>query len=385
MAVPASEQAGVPGANTLVIKRGGVYSGTFRSTNPDKPCIRIDTNEPVVLRYCRLEGTGLLIDARNGGARLTVQHCTGVALAPTDDNAAPGRFLEANSATSLAVTNCEMRQTGGIVVYKWQGNGSASQTLRILRNKVHNITGRYRNGGGRKSHFMLLNGVLQVANVEIAWNQVLNEPDRSMVEDNINIYNSSGTSASPIRIHNNFIRGAYPVPATAETFTGSGVTTDGDGSSPLTCTANVEAYQNQVVSTCNAAMNIAAGHHVRYHHNRMVSSSQLPDGRTLKATYAATSVFNAYNKPRSVFFANKIENNTIGFAKSGYQVPFANRHDLSTGHCPTCIGNTHMPNPITLETEQQEWRLWLQKLSRAGVEIGPRPKAKALAVRAKRV
>ncbi|UYZ60801.1 hypothetical protein [Hymenobacter latericus] len=381
LAVPASEKAGVPGAETLVIKRGGTYTGTFRSTSPDKPCVRIDTDEPVVLRQCRLEGPGLLIDARNGGARLTVQNCIGVALAPTNDDEAPGRFLEINDATSLAVTNCELRQTSGIVVYKWQGNGSAGQTLRILRNKVYNITGRYRNGGGRKAHFVLLNQVLRVPNVEIAWNQVINEPDQSMVEDNINIHNSSGTPTSPIRIHNNFIRGAYPVPATADTFTGSGITTDGDGSSPLTCTAYVEAFQNQVVSTCNAAMNIAAGHHVRYYRNRMVSSSQLPDGRALRATYAATSVYNAYNKPRSVFFANKVDNNIIGFAKRGYNVPFANRHDLSTGHCPTCFANTHLPNPITLATENREWQIWLDKLSRSGTKVGPQTTAKPPALR----
>ncbi|WP_149867159.1 hypothetical protein [Solirubrum puertoriconensis] len=371
LVVPASEQAGTPGTETLIIKRGGIYTGTYRSNNPNKPCIRIDTDEPVVLRRCRLEGAGLLIDARNGGARLTVQNCVGVALAPTEENQAPGRFLEVNDGNSVTVANCELRQTGGIVVYKWQGNGSANQTLRILRNRTFNITGRYRNGGGSKTHFVLLNQVRAVPNVEIAWNQVINEPDRSMVEDNINIYNSSGTAKSPIRIHNNYIQGAYPVPATADSFTGSGITTDGDGSTPLTCTAYVEAYDNQVVSTCNAAMNIAAGHHIRYSNNRMVSSSRLRDGRELKATYAATSVFNAYDKPRSVFFANKIEKNVIGFAKNGYKVPMANRHDLSTGHCSTCVANIHLPNPITLQSEAHEWRRWQQKITKSRIKVGP--------------
>ena len=58
-----------------------------------------------------------------------------------------------------------------------------------------------------------LDKVRHLAGVEIAWNEVINEPGNSAVEDNISIYLSSGTPQSPIRIHDNFIRGAFPISA----------------------------------------------------------------------------------------------------------------------------------------------------------------------------
>src|SRR6185436_7803111 len=50
-----------------------------------------------------------------------------------------------------------------------------------------------------------------ISSVEIAWNQVINEPGNSRVEDTISVYKSSGTSASPIQIHDNYLQGAYTI------------------------------------------------------------------------------------------------------------------------------------------------------------------------------
>jgi hypothetical protein len=360
-------------SDTLVIRHGGTYSGTYRSTDSGTPCIRILTTEPVILDSCRLEGPGHLIDCQMPGARLTVRRCTGRGLPPTQDQTARGRFLNVREARSVRVEQCRLEHTTGIYVEGWTGNGSASETLTILDNTVRNIDGRYRNGGGLTAGFVGLNQVRGVAGIEIAWNEVLNEPDQSMVEDNINIYNSSGTPASPIRIHDNYVQGAYPYPAGSPKFSGTGMTTDGDGSSALTTTAYVEAYHNQFVSTCNAAMNIAAGHHIRYHHNRLITSGQFTSGKPIPATYAATSIFNAYEKPPTVFFANSVEHNVIAYVKPGYRVPYPDRHDLSTGNCLTCLHNVHLPNPVTLATEHQEWISWQEKQRQRQASL-PRPK-----------
>src|SRR5690349_377900 len=47
----------------LVIRHGGVYTGTFYSSDETRPCVRILTTEPVVLRNSYLQGTGHLIEA----------------------------------------------------------------------------------------------------------------------------------------------------------------------------------------------------------------------------------------------------------------------------------------------------------------------------------
>ncbi|GAA4380806.1 hypothetical protein [Hymenobacter koreensis] len=355
----------------LVIRRGGTYSGTFSSLNSSVPCVRIKTTEPVVLNNCVLKGAGDLIVAESG-ADLVVRNCRAYGLVPSEDNRARGRFLSIVDARRLLIERNYLDHTTGIVVYRWSGDGSARQTLTVRHNQVRNIDGRHRNGGADATpSFLGLNQVRGVANIDISYNEVVNEPNQCSTGDVVNFYNSSGTAQSPMRFHNNYVQGAYPYPANGPRYTGSGMTTDGDGESALTTTAYLDAYQNQFVSTCNAAMNIAAGHHIRYHHNRMVTSALLPDGTPLKAVYAATSIFNFYKKPSTVFFANRIDHNVIGYRNPGYQLPLPERHDLSFENCTPCEENTHLPNPITLDTERAEWVMWQRKLQRKALQVGP--------------
>ena len=355
----------------LVIEHGGTYSGTYTSTSSQTPCVRVRTTEPVVLRGCVLRGPGALVEADDGGADLTIVNCQGQGLPPTADQTAPGRFLHASNPVSIRLEHNYFEHTAGIYIYQWQNSDLPGQTLTVRYNKVREIDGRYRNGGGTTANFLQLNQVHGLNEAEIAWNEVINSPNGSLVEDVINVYNSSGLRRSPLRIHHNYIRGAYPVPATAASFSGSGITTDGDASSVLTATAYVEAYENQIISTCNAAMNIAAGHNNHFHDNRLVTSGLLPDSTRLNATYAATAIFNYYKKPATVFHDNRMTDNTIGYVKWGANSPLPDRYDLSAKACSTCTGTTHLPNPITLQTEAQEWPLWQQRQRQHGVVVGP--------------
>ncbi|HEX8349151.1 MAG TPA: glycosyl hydrolase [Hymenobacter sp.] len=358
----------------IVIREGGTYTGNYRSLNSSVPCILVVTNAPVILENCTIAGAGDLIQA-SGGSNLTVRKCRGYGLTPSENNRPRGRFVDAYQSKQLVVEHNYLEHTTGILANRWSGDGSAQQTLTIRYNQGLNCDGRFRNGGKEHRSFVQLNTVQNLAGIDISFNEFRNEPNQSAVEDNINFYNSSGTAQSPARVHDNFVQGAYPFPATDNHFTGTGITTDGDGISFATTTAYLEAYDNQFVSICNAAMNIAAGHDVFYHDNRIITSGLLPDGSRLNATYAAVSIFNGYQKPTSVFFGNKIENNTIGYVKSGYNFPYTDRHDQDVatgGNIMPTTGNHHLPNaPITLQTEQNEWSLWQQKLQKEQVYVGP--------------
>ncbi|TPG65567.1 Ig-like domain-containing protein [Hymenobacter nivis] len=367
--VSAQAQA-VSYSDPIVITKGGTYTGNYRSTDSGQPAVLVNTNDPVVLDGCNLAGAGNLIQAGQG-ADLTVRNCRGQGLAPSVDNQAPGRFLDSYRAQRLVVEHNELVQTSGIVVNRWGGTGASGQTLTVRYNRVRNIDGRWRNGGSTRSSFLILNTVQRLAGVDVSYNEVVNAPNQSLVEDNINLYNSSGTASSPLRVHDNFVRGAYPFPATDGQFTGTGLTTDGDAGALDGAAGYIEADHNQFVSTCNAAMNIAAGHDVYYHDNRLVNSGLLPDGSRLTATYAATAVFNYYQQLVSLFFNNRIQNNTIGFVRWGANNPYPDRQDLSPGNCATCTGTVHLPNPVTLATEDNEATLWAQKLQQAGVVLGP--------------
>ncbi|WP_188813205.1 T9SS type A sorting domain-containing protein [Hymenobacter cavernae] len=358
----------------IMITQGGTYTGNYRSLSSSVPCVVIVTNEPVILENCTLVGAGDLIQA-TGGSNLTVRKCRGYGLEPTEDNRPRGRFVDAYQAKQLVVEHNYLEHTTGILANRWSGDGSAQQTLTVRYNQGLNCDGRFRNGGKEHRSFVQLNTVQNLAGIDVSFNEFRNEPNESAVEDNINFYNSSGTAGSPARVHDNYVQGAYPYPATDSHFTGTGMTTDGDGTTSATTTAYLEAYNNQFVSICNAGMNIAAGHDVSYHDNRIITSGLLPDGTRLNATYAAASIFNGYGKPGSVFFGNKIENNTIGYVKSGYNFPYTDRHDqdvVTGGNLMPMIGNNHLPNtPITIQTEQNEWSLWQQKLQQQQLYVGP--------------
>jgi len=373
--VPAIAQAqNVPNVTyqgPITITQGGTYTGNYRSTDSATPAVTIATSAPVTLQGCVLVGPGDLIQANGTPGDITVLNSQAFGTTPTQDNRYRGRFIAATNARNIRAENNYLEHTTGFTIYQFSGDGSASQTVRILRNKVLDIDGRTRNGGTLGANFLGLNTVRSIANIEIAWNQVINEPNLSSVEDNINLYNSGGTAQSPARVHDNYVQGAYPYPANATSFSGTGMTTDGDGVASANLTAAfVNAYNNQFISTCNAGMNIAAGHDISYYNNRIVTSALLSDGTALRAVYAGTAVFNGNQAPASIFYNNTIHDNTIGYRSPGYSSPYADRQDESNGACSTCTNTTHLPNPITQNTEQNEFTLWQQKLTQNGIVPG---------------
>ena len=151
--------------------------------------------------------------------------------------------------------NNYMEGTSGIYLYDYRGNGSDSQTVKVVRNKALNIDGRYSDGnGGYQSgpgdhyavQFFQINGAWNLSGAEVAWNEVINEPGKSRVEDNVSIFSSSGTATSPFQIHNNYIQGAYPAdPYNDADYSGGGIMLSDVGAS------YIRAFGNQIVSTAN--------------------------------------------------------------------------------------------------------------------------------------
>ncbi|RZK29857.1 MAG: glycosyl hydrolase, partial [Hymenobacter sp.] len=170
-------------AAPIVITKGGTYTGNYQSLSSGTPCVRIATNDPVILDGCTFSGAGNLIEAGEG-ADLTVRNCTGQGLAPTVNNQAPGRFLDTYRAKNLTIEHNAFTQTSGIVVNRWSGSGQAGQTLTVRYNRVRNIDGRWLNGGSTRSSFLILNTVVRLAGVDVSYNEVINAPNESLVEDN---------------------------------------------------------------------------------------------------------------------------------------------------------------------------------------------------------
>ena len=352
----------------ITISQGGTYSGNWQSFDPNVPAVKVTTSDPVVIENSNVKANGQLIDAEYGGANLTVRNTSGYGVEPNATQDSPGQFLKAYQPTNISVEHCYMENTAGVYV---NGDGKVPQNLKIRYNRVSNINSRM----GTKvavGHFIQLDKVQNTPGIEIAWNEVINEPYKSLVAENINVYLSSGTSSSPIRIHDNYIKGAYSAdPANYDSSYAGGGIMLGDGSSSNVSGAAgfVKVYNNQVLDTTTVGITITAGHDSEFYNNRVISSGLLPNGTRVADQNVGGVVWDLYNDiSKGTYYNNSGHDNQIGWLG-----PDGGRRDWWLPDCASgkCTNNTTLPGPITLDTENQEYQTWLNKVSGSNVTIGP--------------
>ena len=359
----------------LIITRGGTYTGTWTSDDPDAPVVLIRTRQPVVLEHCTFSGPGNLIETRIEHADVTVRDCRGTGRPSTLRGRPPGRFLTAESFDRIVIENNDLENSAGIYLLTYAGDFAPDHTIKILRNRARNIDGRKSDGKGGfldeavERQFVQLDKVRHLGGIEIAWNEVVNEPGRSGCEDVINIYLSSGISRSRIHIHDNFIQGSYPPNPLSSEYSGGGILL-GDGSSATIEGASgfVEADHNQVLDTTNYGIAISAGHDSVFHDNRILSIGSLPDGRRLAAQNTGAYIWDIHhdaNKSPPTFFNNRGHHNLIGWARG------EGRNDWWVPDASQWKNNTHWPGQLTRQLEADERSLWDKKVHDAG-QIGMR-------------
>jgi hypothetical protein len=382
-------------AGPIVITHGGTYSGNWQSLDPNTPAVTIRTAEPVVIANSRISSRSSLIKTRIAHAKLTVRDTSGYGLNADVRGHAPGRFLDAEGFDNIDLENNYLEGTSGI--YLLDAN-VGSGTVRVIANRALNIDGRKSDGqggfldfntrtrlsdgttedGSKSVQFLALDKVRHVPGMEVAWNQVINEPGRSRVEDNINIYLSSGTADSPLRIHDNYIQGAYTIKPWQGNYSdgtwnynwvysGGGILLgDGKTTDPAKAASFVRAYRNEVVSTTNYGVAIAAGHDNVFFDNRLVSCDRLADGRTIVGDNSGAYIWDSYHTGSRSFSNNSGYGNQVGWTQGTV------RRDWWVPNASSWTSNVHMAGPITLDTEAAEFALWQSKLAAAGVTVGPR-------------
>lgn len=364
----------------LVITKGGIYSGAYESTVPTQSAITVKTAEPVIIENATLRGRGFLISG--WGVNLTVRNVEGETLLPNVSGWSKGRAINVEEVRSLTAENNSFTG-GGIYVRKWLGDPAKGESIRILRNVFTNIDGRRSDGNGGLSggvefrQAVQFNDVTRIPGAEIAWNQVTNTPGASAVEDNINLFLSSGTPQSPILIHDNYIQGAYPVPASGENFSGGGIMLgDGKASDPLT-NGYTRAYDNIIVGTSNYGLAIAGGSGIQAWGNRIVGSGRLPDGSRIPSQNVGLYVWDMHGaggQTPPAFGGHTFRDNAAGWTKV-YPDTKTSQNPMWLPDCgrlgTTCTNNSAL-GPQTLDSERAEWIRWQQKLTAAGVTVGAR-------------
>src|SRR6202035_3843127 len=107
---------------------------------------------------------------------------------------------------------------------------------------------------------------------------------QSLVDDNIDVYRSSGTPNQPLEIHDTYIQGAYAYRAAQDAYDGGGIKTDAKaGDTAQKVPAFNSIHDNQVVGTTNYGIQFAAGHDNVAANNRVISSGLLADGTKIAA------------------------------------------------------------------------------------------------------
>lgn len=366
-----------------VKKNGSVVSGTFEGTVL-QAAITIVTTKSVTVTKARVRGPGDLIKIGRG-ASVKVSNTIGSSTNPNVSGTQKGAFVTATAPASLGVQNCTVSgMRFGVLVTGFSGRGA--QTVSITQNIFNNIDGRPSDGKGGydrenvnvRAHAIQLNGVQHVPGMEIAWNQIMQQPFQGQVNDTINIYSSSGLKSSHLNIHDNYIQGALPRSPDGSGFaySGGGIITDGKAADTAdTATAWVDIYNNQVTQTANYGIATAAGHDNTVYGNRVVSAGKLANG-PIYATRSAPGYYNwnAQKQSASVFYGNHVHDNLSGLLKMNKNnSTLLERNDwYLPGQNYATENNQHFqPNTAaapTVADEGSEYKRWKDKLG--GKAIG---------------
>ncbi len=370
----------------ITITKGGTYSGNWKSTNPHTPAVTVSTTAAVLIENSHITGPNDLIAAPTYGNNLTVKNVIGIGLNPNVSGQANGLFVDDQNPVLLDVQNCYFENVRfGVWVRGYAGNRNGTQTITILNNRGRNILGLESNGSNGYlagesrwvwAHAIQLSNINAVPGIQIAWNEIINYPYQSLVNENINIFESGGTSSSPAAFHDNYIQGAYAYNPATDAYNGGGYATDGSAADTVkTASSYNTVYNNQIVGTVNMGIEFSTGHDNVAYNNRVVSSGLLPNGTKIPSQNVGLSIYDTYgNIKRGTMYNNDVYSNTAGWmcwasrcAYDGYRndeyFPYNNSYYSS---------NTKISaNPITLQAEANEYSTWLSKIASGGKVVGP--------------
>jgi hypothetical protein len=384
----------IPWDGPLTITQGGVYSGNWKSTNPNTPAVTVATTEPVVIENSHVTGPSDLISDPYWGNNLTVKNVIGIGLNSNVRGLPNGMFVDAQNPFLLDVEGCYFETVRfGIWVRGFAGTGEGNETVTILNNRGRNIVGMESDGSNgylpgdsfsQWAHAIQLSSMPSIGGIRIAWNEIINYPYQSLVNENLSLFDAGGTANSPAEIHDNYIQGAYPyIPATGG-YNGGGMVTDGSGGDTVaSASAFNHFYNNQIVGTVNMGIEFSTGHDNLAYNNQIISSGLLPNGTKISAQNVGMTIYDVYgNIQRGTMYNNNMYNNTVGWMCWASRCAWeAYRSDtyFPTNYSDYFANQSIQANPITEKIETAAYSAWTDKIASNGVQLGPVSSASATA------
>jgi len=392
-APPTTTTTTVPGSSDcttyegpVTISTGGTYTGCWSSNNPNTPAVNVTTSAPVSIVNSGIQSKGHGIRLARGG-RLTVRGSSITILNPGVPGVVKNRWVYGPGFASATIENNDLTSGRGVFLSDW--TGTASDGVKFRYNSIRNVDGRTSSGLGYTNDWNVSTGygvAFQLANsrnipnVEVAWNEVVNTPGESAVEDNFSFWMSSGTSSSPIHVHDNYIQGSWrPDIATNPSNYGTAINTgDGDGSGGH---SNAElgymlVERNVATGVANLCYGLVYGHDITVRNNRCVVSGNADwdagpgtDIRMIAQSDWAVGLGGPWNSSGTPGFTNNSMRDNVS---SLWNRRKGVRNDWWMPDCAgVCTGNAPLhAGEITLDDEINEHNMWLQRVSSAGIRIG---------------
>lgn len=350
-----------------------VFSGNWRNTSYSSnggAALRITATQPVIIENSRFEFQRYGIQNLVNGGNLTVRNCLFYGRNTTQAGSATDRSIDIAVPASLVIENNTMIGAG-ILVNQVPASGSTS-LVRVRYNRVLNIDGRLSDGAGgyvfersnedgesvyytSRQFFQVNYGLFD--DIDVSWNEVVNSPFVSRVEDTISLINAAGRVAKHINIHDNFIFGGSPTRPYDITFSGCGITLEGT-------TQYVDIDDNQVVGYDNTGIGLASGSNVNIRRNRLVSWGRAYSKAMLGRNRPGVS------RGAGSQYVVISDNGTSWMDSDDAQAVWYITNGGNTGNSETGTYSLSGGGPTTAAHESAEWAAWIAKKTAAGVVCG---------------
>ena len=321
------------------ITSGGTYTGAFTGA------VAVNTQQPVIIDGA----VGNIRITTAGGVDLTVRRCK---ISGPDAWDSP-RWLTCENWKRLVVENNTIVNTRGIELWP---NGQSNPTTVISKNRHTNPKG---NGTSPVGNFVQLRAIWGSPKwgptpnpnpgvIEISWNEIIGVHNHNNAEDVFSIYKTAR-----VRCHDNLINGQ----SKPDQFSGSSqnsITIDPADEPSLLYDNLIE--RNFVIDAY--AIGMFGGNNNRISDNYVVSDGKMGDtGQAMRYGYEGLWVAPG-------FTGNVATGNKVGYIGS------QGRNDGRLNNAGDWTNNTHLPDPITRQTELDDIEMWRQRVRAAGITVG---------------
>ena len=348
------------------------------------PIIDIKTSKPVVISNCVFVGAGDFIHARFPNANVTINNCVFIGLPPTIAKHPRGSVFYTAFGKNVRISNNYFEQVRGISIEESQYND-----VIVTQNKVQNIDGRFSQPGTRGASrtdpytsrapaYFLEVRLASVRYMNIKYNEVINYPDKSAIEDfillnkvafNYGGYDENGNPPPEyqnITIEQNFMYGnwSYPFSEKNSTYTGAGIRITGVGSNSTTA-----SYDNVLISGKGYRIETTGTHQMLG--NKKVFSHKHPNGKPYLPVIETFYIGDPSNT--GAVANNRIQNNSVDHLQKinvSDQQGSQKWDDVPINTTESYESNKEADN-TTLQDEEDEYGIWRYNTVSKGINVGP--------------